>query len=163
MAEIDPLVAEILLKGDEQFLSSLKRVGEEGAENFEKLQKAIEKGASNFRQAALGLGLIEAALAGITAATVLFVEQQTKLSQKTILLAEAFGTTAGQLQELEAVFAGAGVKVEQFERFANRLTITIAREWPQIAESVKGYATENDAATLRVSTAIQRVKDAQIA
>ncbi len=161
MAEIDPLVAEILLKGDDEFLGKIKRVGEEGAENFEKLFAKIEQGASSAEALTGSLGLIEAAFAGLTAATVAFVEQQTELSQKTILLAEAFGTTAGQLQDLEAVFASAGVKVDQFERFANRLTITIAREWPQIAESIKNYSTENDAATLRVSSAILRVKDAQ--
>jgi hypothetical protein len=53
------------------------------------------------------------------------------------------------------------VKVSQFERFANRLTITIAREWPQIAESIKNYANENDAATLRVQNAVLRIRDAQ--
>lgn len=161
MAEIDPLVAEILLKGDTEFISSIKRVGEQGAESFEKLSQSVEKGVSSFNLAGQALGALEAAIAGVTAATILFVEQQTELSQKTILLAEAFGTTAGQLQDLEAVFASSGVKVEQFERFANRLTVTIAREWPQIADSVKNYATENDAATLRVSTAIQNVRNAQ--
>lgn len=161
MAELDPLVAEILLKGDTEFLSSIKKIGADGAEAFEKLNKSVASGASSFSLAGQALGALEAAVAGIIAATVLFVEQQTELSQKTILLAEAFGTTAGQLQDLEAVFASAGVKVEQFERFANRLTITIAREWPQIAESIKTYATQNDAATLRVSAAIQRVREAQ--
>lgn len=161
MAELDPLVAEILLKGDGEFISSLKKVGEEGAEAFEKLAHAVEKGVSSFSLAQGAVLALEAAFAGVVAATVKFVEEQTELSQKTILLANAFGTTAGQLQDLEAVFASAGVKVEQFERFANRLTVTIAREWPSITESVKTYATENDAATLRVSTSIQRVREAQ--
>lgn len=161
MAEIDPLVARVLLKGDDEFLNSLKEIGEKAEGAFEKLKTAAAGGASSFQQAAMGLGLIEAALAGVAAATVLFIEQQTELSQKTTLLADAFGVTTGQLQQLEAVFASSGVKVEQFERFANRLTITIAREWPQIAESIKTYANENDAAQLRVTNATLRVQDAQ--
>lgn len=161
MPEIDPIVARILLAGDDEFLSSLKRVGEQASENFEKLAASIEKGAQSAEVLTGSLGLIEAAIGGAVAATVLFVEQQTELSQKTILLADAFGTTAGQLQDLEAVFASSGVKVEQFERFANRLTITIAREWPAIAESVKTYANENDAATLRVANSILHVQEAQ--
>lgn len=161
MAELDPLIAEILLKGDTEFISSIKKIGEEGAESFEKLAASVASGTSSFSLATHALGALEAAIAGVTAATILFVEQQTELSQRTVLLADAMGTTAGRLQEVEAVFASAGVTVQQFERFANRLTITIAREWPQIAESIKNYATENDAATLRVSTAIQRVREAQ--
>lgn len=159
--ELDPLVARILLSGDDEFLSSLKQVGEKAKEAFEKLSAGVEKNMAPAEALTRSLGLIEAAVAGVTAATVLFIEQQTELAQKTILLAEAFGTTAGRLQGLEAVFAASGVKVEQFERFANRLTITIAREWPQIAESIKTYATENDAATLRISSAILRIRDAQ--
>lgn len=159
--ELDPLVARILLAGDDEFLSSLKRVGEQASENFSKLANAAEHGASSASVLTGALGLIEAAIAGASAATIAFVEQQTALSQKTILLADAFGTTAGQLQGLEAVFASSGVKVEEFERFANRLTITIAREWPAIAESIKTYANENDAATLRVSEAILNVREAQ--
>src|SRR6478736_3744578 len=160
MAELDPLIAEILLKGDSEFISSIKKIGEEGAESFEKLASAFEKGATSFALAGLALKGLEQVISGVTAATTQFIEEQTELSQKTILLSQAFGVTAGQLQELEATFAAAGVKVE---RFANRLTITIAREWPQITESIKTYATENDAATLRVSTAIQRVREAQTA
>lgn len=159
--ELDPLVARILLAGDDEFLSSLKRVGETASDSFEKLSAAFDKGASGAGLAVQAFGLVEAAIAGATAATVLFVEQQTALSQKTVLLADAFGTTAGQLQGLEAVFASSGVKVEEFERFANRLTITIAREWPSIAESIKTYANENDAATIRVSNAILNVREAQ--
>lgn len=161
MAEIDPLVAEILLKGDDEFLASLKKVGEEAAESFEKLSKSIETTGGTFANVASGLHLIEAALAGVTAATILFIEQQTELSQNTKLLADAFGTTGEQLQNIEQIFASSGVKVEQFERFAVRLTTTIAREWPVIAESIRTYANENDASTLRVSNAILRVQDAQ--
>jgi hypothetical protein len=159
--ELDPLVAEILLKGDDEFLSKIKKIGEDAADHFEKLSAKVLDGAKSAEVLTGALGLIEAALAAATAATVAFIEQQTELSQKTMLLADAFGVTAGQLQDIEATFASAGVKVEQFERFANRLTITIAREWPQIAESIRNYATESDAATLRVSSAILRVRDAQ--
>jgi hypothetical protein len=161
MSEIDPLVAEILLKGEDEFLSKLKHVGDEAAHNFEKMEAALKNNTSSFSLAADGLGLIEAALAGVAAATIGFIEQQTALSQATILLADAFGTSAGELQALETIFASSGVKVEQFERFATRLTTTIAREWPQIAESVKMYATENDAAMLRVERASLGVEDAQ--
>lgn len=163
MAELDPLVAEILLKGDGEFLSSLKKIGQEGAENFEKLASSVEKGVSSFTLAQGALLALEAAFAGVVAATVKFVEEQTELSQKTILLAQSFGTTAGQLQDLEAVFASSGVKVGEFERFVVRLTSTVAREWPSISESIKTYATENDAASLRVTTATQRIREAQSA
>lgn len=161
MAELDPLVAEILLKGDDEFLSSLKKIGEDGAESIEKLNKAFESGAGQYQIASLGIGLVVSAITGLTAATTAFVEQQTELSQRTTLLAESFGATGAQLQELEAVFAASGVKVEQFERLAVRLTTTIAREWPAISESIKNYANENDASTLRVQNAILRVQDAQ--
>jgi len=161
MAELDPLVAKILLKGDDEFLKSLENVGAKGAEQIAKLAEAAEQGASRLSILGGAVGILEVAISGITAAMVVFIEQQTELSQKTQLLANAFGTTAGQLQELEAIFTSSGVKVEQFERFANRLTITIAREWPAIAESIKTYANENDSATLRVQNAILRVRDAQ--
>jgi hypothetical protein len=161
MAEIDPLIAEILLKGDDEFLTSLKRVGEEGAENFEKLAEAQKNNASAAELLTKGLGYIEAALAGAIAATVVFVEHQIELAQNTLLLADAFGITGDKLQDLEAIFAESGVKVEQFERFAIRLTGTIAREWPQIAESIRTYANENDASMLRVQNASLRVQDAQ--
>jgi hypothetical protein len=161
MSELDPVVQEILLKGDDQLLSALGRVGQEGAEHLNKLAEAAAGGAEPLNLLADKILYIGAAISGITAAMIAFIEQQTELSQKTILLADAFGTTAGQLQQLEQIFASSGVKVEQFERFANRLTITIAREWPQIAESIKNYANQNDSATLRVSSAILRIRDAQ--
>jgi hypothetical protein len=161
MAELDPIVARILLAGDDELLKSLERVGEEGAEHIKKLAEAAEAGLSPMATLSSAIGLIEAAVSGATAALVVFIEKQTELSRKTELLADAFGVTSGQLQDIEATFASAGVKVEQFERFANRLTITIAREWPQIAESIKTYATENDAAQLRVTNSILRIQDAQ--
>jgi hypothetical protein len=161
MSNLDPLIAEILLKGDDEFLSKLRHVGEEAENNFGKLQAAASSGAEPLNLLADRLLYVVAAISGVTAATTMFIEQQTALSQRAELLSEAFGVTSSQLQGLEKVFASSGVKVEQFERFANRLTITIAREWPQIAESIKNYATENDAATLRVSSAILRIKDAQ--
>jgi predicted NUDIX family NTP pyrophosphohydrolase len=161
MSEIDPLVAEILLKGDDEFLSRIKKVGDETAERFEHLTKAVEGGATSFKTAALAIGLIEAALAGVVAATISFIEVQTELSQKTKLLADAFGTTGEQLQNIEQVFAASGVKVEQFERFAVRLSTTIAREWPHISESMKSFANESDASNLRVSNSILRVQEAQ--
>lgn len=161
MADLDPLVAEVLLKGDDDLLRALQRIGTEGHENFSKLVDAVKEGASPLSQFSNLLTSTEAIISGVTAAVVVFIEAQTELSQKTVLLAEAFGTTAGQLQSLEATFASSGVKVDQFERFANRLTITIAREWPQISESIKNYATQNDAATLRVTNAILRIRDAQ--
>lgn len=161
MAELDPIVAEILLKGDDELLKSLQKIGTEGAEHIKKVAEACENGATPLQAFGGAIGIIASAVSTATAALVVFIEQQTELSQKTELLADAFGVTAGQLQELEAVFAASGVKVEQFERFANRLTITIAREWPQIAESIKNYATENDAATLRINNAILGIRDAQ--
>jgi hypothetical protein len=161
MSNIDPLIAEILLKGDDEFLSKLKNVGEQAESSFQKMEAAVAANASSFSLAAMGLGLVATAITGTIAATTNFIEQQTALSQSTELLANSFGSSAGQLQELEAIFASSGVKVEQFERFATRLTTTIARQWPQIAESIKMYATENDAATLHVSEAILHVRDAQ--
>lgn len=161
MAEIDPLIARVLLKGDDEFLNSLNNIAEKGVKNINEIGEAAIKGSGQFDILTRSLFAIEAAIAGVAAATILFVEQQTELSQKTVLLADAFGTTAGQLQQLEATFASSGVKVEAFERFANRLTITIAREWPAIAESIKTYANENDAAQLRVSNSILAVRDAQ--
>jgi hypothetical protein len=161
MAEIDPLIAEILLKGDDEFLTSLKRIGDEGAENFAKLAEAAERGASPLALLGQALSGIEVAASAATAGMVLFIEQQTELSQATELLADAFGLTAGQLVELETLFASAGVKVEQFERLANRLTITIAREWPSIAQAVRRYADENESAQLRASSAMNRTAEAQ--
>lgn len=161
MAELDPLVAEVLLKGDDEFISKMKKIGTEGAEAFERLAEAFEHGTSGAQLAAQAFGAIEAAISGATAALIDFVEKQTELSQKTVLLSAAFGTTAGQIQELEQVFAGAGVKVEQFERFANRLTITVAREWPQITQSIREYANQNEAAQLRVTAAGQHIIEAQ--
>lgn len=161
MAEIDPLVAEVLLKGDDEFLARLKSVGEEGVENFEKLSKAVENGATSFQAATGALGLIVAAISGVSAATIAFIEQQTELSQATELLAKAFGTTGAELQNIEQVFAASGVRVEQFERFAVRLTGTIANEWPTIAAAIRTYADENDAAQLRVQNAMINVQEAQ--
>src|ERR1035437_2718478 len=161
MTEIDPLIAQILLKGDDEFLEKLKHVGETAENSLGKLQAAASSGREPLNMLADRILYVAAAISGIAAATIGFIEQQTALSQATQLLAESFGSSAGQLQELEAIFASSGVKVEQFERFATRLTTTIARQWPQIAESIKMYATENDAATLRVREAILRVQDAQ--
>lgn len=161
MAELDPLIAEILLKGDDEFLGSLKKVGTEAANSFKEVAKAAEEGAGGFKTLTGVLGLTLAAISGTTAATIAFVDAQTELSQATLLLADAFGSTGEQLQNIEQVFASSGVKVEQFERFAVRLTGTIAREWPAITEAIKTYATENDAAQERVTNATLRVQDAQ--
>jgi hypothetical protein len=161
MAEIDPIVAEILLKGDDEFLNSMSKIGSEAKENIEKLATSAEKGASGFKLLTEAIGPVEIAISATVAAMVTFIEQQTEISQAAQLLANSFGSTIGQLQGLEAVFASSGVKVEQFERFANRLTTTIAREWPAITDSIRNYATQNDAAQNRVTDATLRVQDAQ--
>lgn len=161
MAELDPLVAEILLKGDDELLTAFQRIGGEGSEAFEKLVESIEHTGSILQGFANNLGAIEAVLSGAAAALTDFVEKQVELSQKTVLMAEAFGTSAGQLQELAATFAESGVKIDVFEKLVVRLTTTIAREFPRIAESVKEFANQSDAANNRVANSILAVREAQ--
>lgn len=164
MAELDEIVQKILLEGDSELLSALEKIGHEGAEHIKKLADACQKGSAGPMEAfATSIGIIEAAISTATVALLKFVEDQNEAILKTAFLADAMGTSAAQIQGLEAAFASAGVSVATFEKFANRLTVSIAQQWPQIAESIRTYATQNDAAQERVVSATLRVKEAQLA
>jgi hypothetical protein len=64
------------------------------------------------------------------------------------------------LQAIEAAFAQAGVSANTFERFAVRLTTTIAEQWPEIAENIRSAANEQEQAQERMVAANLRVQAA---
>jgi hypothetical protein len=161
MAELDPIVQDILLQGDEELITALKKIGTDGQESIEKLTKAMDAGASAgelFGSAILGIGK---AISTATSALIGFAEAQNEITQKTAYLADALGTNVQNLQSIEAAFASAGVSSQTFERFANRLTITIAQQWPQITASIRTSATEAEAAQEKYISATLRVREAQ--
>lgn len=162
MAEgLDEIVQKILLEGDVEVINQLGEIGETGVEAFKELYEAIEGGASKLEAFATGAGLVAAALVGIAGAVAAFAEGQAEAIQQTNLLAKAFGATTDQITGIEAAFAAAGVSTTTFETFAQRLTTTIAREWPAIAESIRTASTEQSAAQERVVASTLRVQDAQ--
>lgn len=161
MAELDEIVQKILLEGDSELLSGLEKIGKEGAEHIAQLAEACNKGATPMQALGGAIAIVEAAFATATVALLKFVEGQDEAVLKTALLADAMGTSTGQIQGLEAAFAAAGVSVQTFEKFANRLTISIAQQWPQIADSIRTYATQNDQAQERVVSATIKIKEAQ--
>jgi hypothetical protein len=163
MAELDDIVQNILLQGDSELLHALEKIGSQGAEHIAKLAEACEKGASPMEALGGSIAIVEAAIATATVALVAFIETQNEAILKTAFLAEAMGTTASAIQGVEAAFAAAGVSVQTTEKFMNRLTVSIAQQWPQIADSIRNYATANDAAQERVVSATIRVKEAQSA
>lgn len=161
MAELDEIVQKIMLDGDTEVLAKFQEIGSEGVKTFQELSEAAEKGASGmllFGNAIAGLG---AAFIGLAGSIVGFVEANDEAIQKTALLGEAFGATIVEITNLEAAFASLGVGTKTFEAFATRLTVTIAREWPEIAASIRTAATEASASQDRISQATLRVADAQ--
>lgn len=162
MAEVlDEVVQKLILEGDNEVLAGLSKVGKEGAEHLNQLSEAIEHGTHGLGSLASLVATAASAVAGLTAVIGEFVHQQAEAVVQSNALAEAMGTNLGKLQQIEAAFAAGGVSVATFERFANRLTLQISQQWPQIAESVKNYATQADQAHERVSSAILRSKQAQ--
>jgi esterase/lipase len=161
MAQLDDVVQRVLLQGDEEVIGKLVEIGEKGAEEFEKLADLSTKGLSGFEAFGDSIGLIGTALIGAGIATLNFVDAQDEAIQKTNFLAEAFGATTSEIVGLESAFAQAGVSTHTFERFAQRLTTTIAREWPQITEIVRTSADQQNSAHERIISSTVRVQDAQ--
>lgn len=161
MAELDEIVQRIMLDGDTEILRKLRELAETGSESFDKISEAAEKGGGGFEAFGSAISNIVTALGAAAAAITTFVEINDEAVQKTGFLAEAFGTTVANISAAEAAFAQAGVSTAQFEQFAQRLTITIAREWPQIAENARLAADQQDSANQRVEASILRIKEAQ--
>jgi hypothetical protein len=161
MSDLDDVVQTILLEGDREVLDKLQRVGEDGARAIEKLAAACAAGATPMEALSGAIGIIGAALVGAAAGLSAFVISQDDAIQKTNFLAEAFGATTAEIAGIEAAFAAAGVSTTTFETFAQRLTVTIAREWPAITEAVRTSATAQEAAQEQIKAAMLRVQDAQ--
>jgi hypothetical protein len=163
MADLDDVVQKILIEGDQEVLGKLSEIAEKGSEFIKELSEASEKGVGGFELLADAIGGIGSALFGATVAVAAFVDGQDEAIQKTNFLAKAFGATTGELSGLEQAFAQAGVSTVTFEQFAQRLTTTIAREWPSITESIRTSSTAQESAQERVVAATIRVSDAQMA
>lgn len=162
MAEgLDEIVQKVLLEGDVEILHQLAEIGEGGLEAFHEIAEAAEQGASKMALFATSVALVTVAFVGAAGAVAAFAEQQAEAIQQTNLLAKSFGATTAQITGIEAAFAAAGVSTTTFEQFASRLTTTIAREWPSIAESIRTASTEQTAAQDRVVASTLRVQDAQ--
>lgn len=161
MADLEEIKQKILLDGDAEVIGKLKEIGEGGFEAFNQIVEAAESGTSTLELFGTALGLVAAAVIGLTGAMLSFVEANDEAIQKTNLLASAFGATTAQITGLEAAFSQAGVTTKEFENFAQRLTTTIAREWPQITESVRTSATQQDEAQQRMVSSTIKVQEAQ--
>ncbi len=161
MAELDEIVQNIILKGDDELLTALGKIGSQGKEQFEKITEAIDEGASGWTTLTNLISVVATALSTATVAMISFVEEQTEATQRTILLGEAFGASTAQVQGLESAFAEAGVSVQVFERFAQRLTTTIAQQWPEITKSVRTWADTQAESNQRVIGANIRVQESQ--
>ena len=158
---MDDVIQKILLEGDGEVLTALHEIGQKGSEALKSLTEAASGGAGTMEHLgnALGsiVGVVTTAVAGLAA----FVEAQDELTQKTAFLAESMGTTADVINGLEEAFASAGVAASTFERFANRLAVSIAADWPAITEAVRTSATKQREAQEEIVSATLRVKTAQ--
>lgn len=159
--ELEEIVQKIMLDGDAEVIHKFAEIGESGVEAFKELREAAEHGASSFFTTATAIASVTAAVVGLGGAILSFTTEQAEAIQKTKYLAEAFGTNIERLSSLEAAFAQAGVGTKTFEQFAQRLTTTIAREWPQITTSLRTAATEQDAAQERIRGSTLRIAEAQ--
>jgi hypothetical protein len=161
MAGLEDVVQKVLLQGDGEMLSALNEIGRTGAEAFKQLEEASKSGASGMESIGIVASAIVTSIAAVTGAMIAFVEASDDATQKTAFLAEAFGSTTAELVGIEAAFASAGISASNFERFAQRLTITISREWPQITASIRTAATQQSEAQEQIVAASIRVKEAQ--
>ena len=161
MAELDEIVQKILLDGDAEVLAKFGEIGEEGYKTFKELAEAAENGSSKMEVLGVAIAGVAAAFVGLAGSVLAYVEANDEAIQKTIFLGQAFGATTEQVNGLEAAFAAAGVGVKTFEQFAQRLTTTIAREWPEIAASIRTASTQAEASQDRITQATLRVQDAQ--
>lgn len=161
--ELDEITQKILLEGDAEISGALNKIAKDGKEAFEAMEEAAKTGAGGLNIFADSILAIGGAIATAGVALVEFTEKQDSLFQKTAFLAEAFGSTVNELSGIETAFAKAGVSTQTFERFANRLTVSIAQQWPQIAAAIRTAATEQEAAQERIVAASTRVKAATMA
>jgi hypothetical protein len=161
MADLDEIVQKILLDGDAEVLSKFGEIASEGSKTFQELAEAAEKGASKMEIFGVAVAGLAAAFVGAAGAVLAYVEANDEAIQKTALLGEAFGATAAQISAMEAGFASLGVGVKTFESFATRLSVTIARDWPEIATNIRTAATEAVASQDAIAAASLRVQDAQ--
>jgi hypothetical protein len=158
---MDDVIQKILLEGDGEIVRALHTIGEEGSRVFEALERASAGGAGSMEALGTAVGGILTIMSTATAALIGFVEAQDSATQTAGFLAQAFGTTTAQLEGLEAGFAAAGVSAQTFERFAQRLTNTIAQQWPQITAAVRTSTTQQSEAHNAVIGSLQRVADAE--
>jgi hypothetical protein len=161
MADLDEIVQKILLDGDTEVLAKFSEIGEEGYKTFKELAEAAEHGSSKMEILGVAIAGAAAAFVGLAGSVLAFVEANDETIQKTILLGEAFGATTQEVNELEAAFAALGVGTKTFEQFATRLTTTIAREWPEIAASIRTASSQAVAAQDAITSASLRIIDAQ--
>jgi hypothetical protein len=161
MAELDEIVQKILLDGDAEVLAKFGEIGSEGVKTFKELAEAAEAGGSKMEIFGVAIAGVAAAFVGLAGSVLAFVEANDETIQKSILLGEAFGATTQQINELEAAFASLGVGTKTFEQFATRLTVTIAREWPEIAANIRTASSQSVASQDAITSATLRVADAQ--
>lgn len=161
MAQLDELEQKITLDGDKEVIDALKEIGEKGEKGLAQLAKACEAGLTPLQALAGSVELLGKTLISLGTALTAWVDVNAEAIQKTHLLADAFGTTTEKLAAWEAAFAASGVNLQTFEQFAQRLAITIARQWPEITENVRNSATQQESAHERVEASLIRIQEAQ--
>lgn len=161
MPELEEVVQKIMLSGDTEILHKFAEITETGIETFKELEEAAAAGASGFLTSATAIAAVATAIVGLAGALTAYTEAGATAIQQTDYLAKGFGATLEQVTGLEAAFAAAGVSTKTFEAAAQRLTTTIAREWPAISTSIRTAGAQQEAAQDRVIATTLRVQEAQ--
>lgn len=157
MADAD---LSVQLEGADAVKSALSDIALTGANAFEQLTRAIESGDFAGLAELIG-GPLAGALVAAAQAAFQFVEAQEQAVVQLKAVADAAGTTIGNIQGLRDTFTSAGFTAEQAGQALSRATLKLAENVQVITERLRDEGAQQEAANERVVASITRIGEAK--
>lgn len=152
MANVEDITPHIEIVGGDEAIEFFEHIGDVGAEAFAKITEQAMHGDFTALATLIG-GRVAGAFTEAAHAIYEFVDAQAQSAETLSALAEASGMTIAQIEGVKDAFASVGITQSGFLRAMSRLSVTLARDWSQIEQSIRTSANSQENALLGVQQA----------
>ena len=135
MAEVDDIVQNIVLTGNEDVNHAFDSMREAGQKAFDAIEKAADHSITSFTGIATAVAGVTAAIGVMAVGMFEFVKSSAESTSTLEDLAKVTGMTVQQITELSGAFSQAGSGTETMGSAFRRLSSTIQNTWNEIKQA----------------------------
>lgn len=161
MAEVDDIVQNIVLTGNEEVAQAFESIRAAGERAFLGIDQALAGATSGFGALLAAVGGLAASLTIIGVGAFAFEKSMSESVDSLGDLADQTGTTTEEISGLRAAFAAGGVGSTELEQAFKRLSVSIQQSWTEIKSASQESADKLRGDLLSVESATIALNDAQ--